>query len=380
MNPNRPPFFPGGPNGGMMAQQGFDPVTGAMSADGSRAGSESFGQESGGRFPDSGRGARGGRGSLRGVRGGRGRGGSSHPYSAGRFAGATPAKNSLVVEHIPDEFNTIDKVNEFFKQFGSLTNIQVDQPAHKALIQYSSNEEAKAAYNSPEVIFGNRFVKVYWQPDDLNADTFGVPQPKPTGQVRPEASATGMAHRHQPFSQPPQPPLTSVLMTPERAAELAAERAAAAAKLAENKKTMMEIQRQKEALIQRQQEEQRLLHQKLFANKSMSQQDKDELLKGLKNVAMEVTKEIVNPLAQAQAAVVAAEAKRQAEHQSEIERLEKEKLDRELEGLNGVTDTGADGAAAATAAATTPATDAAQTTAALKAKLAALQAQVHGRR
>ncbi|GJJ71935.1 RNA-binding protein 26 [Entomortierella parvispora] len=369
MNPNRPPFFPGGANGGgMMGQPGFDSATGALSADGSRSGSEGFGQESG-RFQESGRGGmRGGRGSLRGVRGGRGRGGSSHPYSGGRFGSASASKTSLVVEHIPDEFNTIDKVNDFFKQFGSLTNIQVDQPAHKALLQYSTNEEAKAAYNSPEVIFGNRFVKVYWQPDDVNADTFGVPQPKPAGQVRPETSSAG-APRHQPFSQ--QPPTTSVLMTPERAAELAAERAAAAAKLAENKKTMMEIQRQKDALIQRQQEEQKLLLQKMFANKNMSQEDKDEILKGLKNVAIEVTKEPVNQLAQAQAAIAAAEAQKQLEHQKEIERLEKVRLDRELENLNGVPEQDSTGAAPAAA----PASEAAQTTAALKAKLAALQAQ-----
>jgi hypothetical protein len=262
-----------------------------------------------------------------------------------------------VVENIPDEFNTIDKVNEFFKSFGSLTNIQVDQPAHKALIQYSTRDEASAAYNSPEVIFGNRFVKVYWQPDDLDSATFGR-QPKPTGQVRPETPASGASHY-------PMPPATSVLMTPERAAELAEERAAAAAKKEENKKTMQEIQRQKEALIQRQQEEQKLLMQALFAKKNMSQKDKDEILSGLKNVAIEVTKESVDPHAQARAAATAAEAQRQADLQKEAERLEKARLDTELEVLN-----------------TTPSvsgtTDAAETTAALKAKLAALQAQVCG--
>ncbi|KAG0044824.1 hypothetical protein BGZ83_009901 [Gryganskiella cystojenkinii] len=371
MNSNRPPFFPGGPNGGMMRHAGFDSANMPDDMALNMAGPEGFaqsGQE--GRFSESSRGMRGGRGALRGVRGGRGRGGASNPFTAGRYGGAAAAsKTSLVVEHIPDEFNTIDKVNEFFKQFGSLTNIQVDQTAHKALLQYSTNEEAKAAYNSPEVIFGNRFVKVYWQPDDLDAGTFGASQPKPTGQVRPENSAPGGSSRPAPYSQ--QPPGPSVLMTPERAVELAAERAAAAAKAAENKKTMMEIQRQKEALIQRQMEEQKVILQKLIANKNMSQQDKDEILKGLKNVAMEVTKETMTPLAQAQAAAAAAQAQKQSEHQLEVERLEKERLDRELEDLNGPAGT----AEGTTGSATPPASDAAQTTAALKAKLAALQAQ-----
>ncbi|KAF9111475.1 hypothetical protein BGX27_004872 [Mortierella sp. AM989] len=389
MGANRPPFFPGGPNSGIMPTPSdiYDPEAATLAMDEMgrpRQGSEPFegrnqqGGSDSGRFGQdaSARGGMRGRGSLRGMRGGRGRGGgSTHPYAVpGRFAGAsgsTGSKTSLVVEHIPDEYNTIDKVNEFFKQFGSLTNIQVDQSAHKALIQYSSREEANAAYNSPEVIFGNRFVKVYWQPDDLDAATFGR-QPKPTGQVRPEktlgAGAHGGPHAHHAA---PKPPVASVLMTPERAAELAAERAASAAKLEENKKTMQEIQRQREALIQRQQEEQKLLMQKLFANKSMSQEDKDEILKGLKKVAIEVTKEPVDPLEKARTAAAAAEAQRQAEHQKEAEKKEKERLDRELEVLNAnpVDSPGA------TTPATGASTDAADTTAALKARLATLQAQ-----
>ncbi|KAF8941872.1 hypothetical protein BGZ47_007093 [Haplosporangium gracile] len=348
----RPPFFPGmpsdiiTPHGSDMYDADGAPLSETMGASKfSTDSSESWRSEGGGRF-DSTRGGARGRGSLRGMRGGRGRGGSSHPYAVpGRFGAggssgsAAGSKTSLVVENIPDEFNTIDKVNEFFKSFGSLTNIQVDQSAHKALIQYSTRDEASAAYNSPEVIFGNRFVKVYWQPDDVDSATFGR-QPKPTGQVRPETPAAGASHY-------PLPPATSVLMTPERAAELAEERAAAAAKKEESKKTMQEIQRQKEALIQRQQEEQKLLMQALFAKKNMSQKDKDEILSGLKNVAIEVTKEPVDPHAQARAAATAAEAQRQAELQKETERLEK----------------------------ALSATDAAETTAALKAKLAALQAQ-----
>ncbi|OAQ25203.1 hypothetical protein K457DRAFT_129181 [Linnemannia elongata AG-77] len=363
----RPPFFPGmpseiiTPHGSDMYDADGAPLSETMGASKFPTdSSESWRSEGGGRF-DSTRGGARGRGSLRGMRGGRGRGGSSHPYAVpGRFGaggssgGAAGSKTSLVVENIPDEFNTIDKVNEFFKTFGSLTNIQVDQAAHKALIQYSTRDEASAAYNSPEVIFGNRFVKVYWQPDDLDSATFGR-QPKPTGQVRPETPAAGASHY-------PLPPATSVLMTPERAAELAEERAAAAAKKEENKKTMLEIQRQKEALAQRQQEEQKLLMQALLAKKNMSQKDKDEILSGLKNVAIEITKEAVDPHAQARAAATAAEAQRQAELQKEAERLEKARLDTELEVLN-----------------TTPSasgtTDAAETTAALKAKLAALQAQ-----
>ncbi|KAG0252572.1 RNA-binding protein 27, partial [Mortierella polycephala] len=379
MGANRPPFFPGGPNGGIMPNAGelYDPEAAALPMDDMGSQRPAQGGHESGRFNQdmSSRGGMRGRGSLRGMRGGRGRGGASHPYAGpGRFGaggsgggGGAGSKTSLVVEHIPDEYNTIDRVNEFFKQFGSLTNIQVDQPAHKALIQYSTREEASAAYNSPEVIFGNRFVKVYWQPDDVDSATFGR-QPKPTGQVRPEMPAAG--HHHGSHAGSPKPPATSVLMTPERAAELAAERTAAAAKLQENMKTMQEIQQKKAELIRRQQEEQKKMIEKLMANKNMSQQDKDEILKGLKNVAIEITKEPVDHMAQARAAAVAAEAQKQAELQKEAEKMEKARLDRELETLNT---NPAD--AESTTATTTAGSSDAETTAALKAKLAQLQAQ-----
>jgi hypothetical protein len=64
----------------------------------------------------------------------------------------------------------------------------------------------------------------------------------------------------------------------------------------------------------------------------------------------------------------AAEAQRQAGLQKESERLEKARLNRELETLNA-TDPSAQAAGTST--------EAAETTAALKAKLAALQAQVN---
>lgn len=379
MASNVAPFFAGGSNGNHMSNaEMFEMNMAAHGTDamgmGGRLGSDNFvqgGMDGRSGHDMSARGGMRGRGSMRGIRGGRGRGGSSHPYnSAGRFGaggtGGAATKTSLVVEHIPDEFNTIFKVNEFFTQFGSLVNIQLDQPAHKALIQYSTRDEANAAYNSPEVIFGNRFVKVYWQPDDQQG-CFGGSTPKPTGQVQPtRPDHQGLASHHA----VPKPPATSVLMTPERAAELAAERAAAAAKLEENKKVMMEIQKQKEALIQRQQEEQKLLLQKMFANKTMSQQDKDEILKGLKNVAIEVTKETPNPLAHAQAQAAAAEAQKQADLQKEVERLEKEQMDRELEVL-GQTPS----ASGETSSASGASDKNAEATAALRAKLAALKAQ-----
>ncbi|KAF9161814.1 hypothetical protein DFQ26_004136 [Actinomortierella ambigua] len=388
-----------------------------------------------------GMGMRGARGASRGMRGG-GRGRSS-PYGSGgsgsgstggpgRFAGAVGNKerNQLVVENIPQEFNTIDQVNNYFKKFGPLSNIQVDQIARKALIQYATHEEAHAAYSSPEVIFNNRFVKVYWLPEDQHGTIVNTTLP-PGGVGRgrggpgglgggghssgaagaaaaaaaagggagggPGSLSTGKPSGPPNTTAPPVlTPATAVFMTAEKAAELEAQRAATLAK----QKQMEDIQKQKELLAQRQQEVQKQMMEKVLNNKNISQEDKDAILKGLKTVAVEVTKDPIVPAyhaahhhhtAQAHANLVASvDPQKRLELLKEAERLEKERLDRELDAM---TKGGADGAAGATGsetsasqadgkssdagttAAATTTSEGAETTAALKAKLAALQAQ-----
>ncbi|KAF9972312.1 hypothetical protein BGZ73_004589 [Actinomortierella ambigua] len=335
----------------------------------------------------------------------------------GRFPGAVgnKEKNQLVVENIPQEFNTIDQVNQYFKKFGPLTNVQVDQIARKALIQYATHEEAHAAYSSPEVIFNNRFVKVYWLPDDQQGTIVNTTLP-PGGGGRGRggpggggmhgaagaSGAPGSLSTGKPLGPPstgPPPvltPATAVFMTAEKAAELEAQRAAVLAK----QKQMEEIQKQKELLAQRQQEIQKQMMEKVLNNKNISQEDKDALLKGLKTVAVEVTKEPIVPTyhhhhhatAQAHAALVASvDPQKRLELLKEAERLEKERLDRELEamtksvgGVDGAaggatgseaSSSQADGKSSDSGAAATTASEGAETTAALKAKLAALQAQ-----
>jgi RNA-binding protein 26 len=69
---------------------------------------------------------------------------------------------TLVVEKIPEDKLSLDTVNSWFKRFGTVTNVAVDAPSSKALVSFSSNEEAHAAWNSEDAVFGNRFVKVFW--------------------------------------------------------------------------------------------------------------------------------------------------------------------------------------------------------------------------
>ncbi|OZJ01931.1 hypothetical protein BZG36_04838 [Bifiguratus adelaidae] len=202
-------------------------------------------------------------GRFRGGRGrGRGRGGN-------RFNPLARVNTSLVVENIPQEFLSLDKVNEFFKKFGTLDNITVERHNSRAIVQFSSNSEASAAYNSPDPIFGNRFVKVYWQKQDTQVEA-----PKPA--------------LEKPVPSPvPEDPEVAAKKAAEKA-ERDKEREERAKKHQENLKAMLDIQKQKEALIQRQIEEQKKLMEKLSDTKNLSAEDKAALQKSLANIAQNI--------------------------------------------------------------------------------------------
>ncbi|PWN35425.1 uncharacterized protein FA14DRAFT_178794 [Meira miltonrushii] len=99
----------------------------------------------------------------RGGRGARGGGRGGAHGGRGAFEKKQTSNTTLVIENVPVENLEMVKVNEYFKKFGTITNIQIDVDSKKALVSYSQPAEAKAAHSSPEVIFNNRFVKVYFQ-------------------------------------------------------------------------------------------------------------------------------------------------------------------------------------------------------------------------
>ena len=72
------------------------------------------------------------------------------------------AQKILVVENIPEESANAEVIMEYFSRFGQLVNSQIDVESKSAMLEYATPEEAKACHNSPEAIFNNRFVKVYW--------------------------------------------------------------------------------------------------------------------------------------------------------------------------------------------------------------------------
>lgn len=112
-----------------------------------------------GRERERGRGRGRGRGDTRGGRGGSGGG-------RALFSSAAPNHDqsitSVVVENIPEEQCNEDAVRGFFGQFGGIEDITLQDGRRLAMIRYTDYNSAKSAYDSPKVIFDNRFVKVYW--------------------------------------------------------------------------------------------------------------------------------------------------------------------------------------------------------------------------
>ncbi|RDW24899.1 hypothetical protein B0I72DRAFT_140876 [Yarrowia lipolytica] len=79
---------------------------------------------------------------------------------------STEYNRKLVVEKIPDNYCSEQAVRDFFSKFGTLNSVKVNFAGKLAEIEFSTTAEAKNAYKSPETIFDNRFVKVYWRKTD----------------------------------------------------------------------------------------------------------------------------------------------------------------------------------------------------------------------
>ncbi|XP_065668942.1 RNA-binding protein 26 isoform X2 [Hydra vulgaris] len=74
-------------------------------------------------------------------------------------------KNTVLeIRKIPANLNNIVKLSEHFQKFGVITKIQTpfDNDQQAALLEFATYQQATSAYNSPEAILGNRFIKMFW--------------------------------------------------------------------------------------------------------------------------------------------------------------------------------------------------------------------------
>ena len=157
--------------------------------------------------------------------------------------------STIVVEQIPEEKFDENSVREFFSEFGVVEEVTMQPYKRLALVRYDDYMAARRAYESPKVIFDNRFVKVYWYKPG------GIPTP----------SATVKATANSP-SVPKEEETTFDREKFERDA------VAAQKKLEEKKIQMKEVEvkrqaleKQKEELAQKQAEEKQKLLEKLAA-------------------------------------------------------------------------------------------------------------------
>ena len=164
---------------------------------------------------------------------------------------------TIVVEQIPEEKFNEQSVRDFFSQFGTISEVRMQAYRRLALVEYEDYFTARKAYDSPKVIFDNRFVKVYWyKPSSLPGSSSTIKN----GAGSPSAATA----EEQPFDR-----------------EGFEKRVHGAQKKLEEKKKFMEdmntkreaIERQKEELEQKQTDEKRKLMERLAAKNRGSNAD-----------------------------------------------------------------------------------------------------------
>lgn len=101
-----------------------------------------------------------------------------------------PEARRLVIDKIPSECCNQNSVFHYFKRFGFIINIELEPEFKRASVLFGEHEEAVRAFQSPDSMFGNRFVKIFWDANqkispDLKKETEShskittAKQPKP---------------------------------------------------------------------------------------------------------------------------------------------------------------------------------------------------------
>lgn len=172
----------------------------------------------------------------------------------------TPYSTKIVVEKIPEENCNIDSVTGFFGKFGKLVNLSVQPDVSRAFLQYASHQEAMAAYQSPAVIFNNRFVKVFWQ------------------KVNEEEERKEFIEQQRLASQPDPEAVKA------KAAQLAKEREERQKKQQEHLKKVLELQKHQQQLIERQIEEQKKLMER-YEQALPGSKEREEIMTAINNLS-----------------------------------------------------------------------------------------------
>ncbi|KAL2153310.1 hypothetical protein VTH82DRAFT_4465 [Thermothelomyces myriococcoides] len=107
-------------------------------------------------------------------------------------------RSTIVVENIPEENFDEAQVRQFFSQFGNILEVSMQPYKRLAIVKFDSWSAANAAYQSPKVIFDNRFVKVFWYKDEgsIPASGSATGGPPPGGKKAKHANGSLGAGGH----------------------------------------------------------------------------------------------------------------------------------------------------------------------------------------
>jgi RNA-binding protein 26 len=166
---------------------------------------------------------------------------------------------TIVVENIPEEKFDKAEVETFFSEFGNVLDVDMRPYKRLAIVKYDDWNSAKAAYNSPKVIFDNRFVKVYWYVSQES-----LPQPP--------ASAANGATKNGSVSSTTGPaaatePEIDIEEFKQKQEEVQKAHEEKMKKTQEMEAQKRELEKRQEELLKRQAEEKRKLMEKLAAKK-----------------------------------------------------------------------------------------------------------------
>ncbi|EPY50521.1 RNA-binding protein [Schizosaccharomyces cryophilus OY26] len=168
-----------------------------------------------------------------------------------------PTNTVLYVRNIPEEYLDEEKVSSFFSKFGVLEKIELNLEQHAAILTFTSHEAAHNAWSSPEPIFNNRFIKIFW----YNPNKASQSRPASRKDFFQASSRSPDLENHEDEEDP------SLLLQNEDFHKDIAEKQKLheerMKRLEENKKALEELNERKQQLALQQLEQQRLLMSKI---------------------------------------------------------------------------------------------------------------------
>ncbi|WBW71978.1 MTREC (exosome adaptor) complex RNA-binding subunit Rmn1 [Schizosaccharomyces osmophilus] len=173
-----------------------------------------------------------------------------------RIASNDPTNTVLHVRNIPQEYMDEEKVHSFFSKFGILEKVELDPEHHAAILTFTSHEAAQNAWTTPEPIFNNRFIKIFWY--NSNKASQGRPAfRKDFSQVSSESPDVEYQEDEDP---------TLLLQNEDFHKDIAEKQKlheGRMKRLEENKKALEELNKRKQELALQQLEQQKLLMSKM---------------------------------------------------------------------------------------------------------------------